>query len=160
MFQGDQIQNQTTICINRHCWFTYPCIKRTLWQGNSISKHYVNTADQTVRSVLIARTTILQQQTVASGPKIATLTFQWVSSMEQKWPTDPIGLCILVFVLNKIKETAPEIEFGLYRDNGLGIHRELHNIGQAIKISSQNCEEHLKWVFLKQLQKYWHLNNT
>ena len=35
--------------------------------------------------------------------------------------TDLVGL----YILNELKEKIPEIEFGLYRDDGLGIHRRI-----------------------------------
>ena len=35
--------------------------------------------------------------------------------------TDLVGL----YILHKLKQTVPEIDFGLYRDDGLGIHRRI-----------------------------------
>ena len=100
----------------------YPSVSRELFdKALQFAKNFVNVDEQTVKIILNARKSILyHNDTIWSKNGNSDFDIA-MGAYDGAEVTDLIGL----YILHNLKERVPEIDFGLYRDDGLGIHRRI-----------------------------------
>ena len=109
----------------------YPSVTSELfYKAIDFAKRYTFIDETTINTILNSRKTLLYHEN-----QIRTKTESGfdipMGSYDGAELTDLVGL----YILHKLKQTAPEIEFGLYRDDGLGIYRRIPatKLNQIIK---------------------------
>ena len=100
----------------------YPSVSRELFdRAVQFARNFVDIDERTVKIILNARKTILHHND-GIWSKNSNSDFDIaMGAYDGAEVTDLIGL----YILHNLKEKVPEIDFGLYRDDGLGMHRRI-----------------------------------
>ena len=99
----------------------YPSITHELFnKAIDFAKAHVNIDNLTIEIILNARKSILSHEN-STWTKTSSNFDIAMGAYDGAEMTDLVG----IYILHRLSQVVPEIEFGLYRDDGLGVHKRI-----------------------------------